>query len=64
MLTMLTSRKHVEELDKKKPVIICGDLNVAHKDIDLKNKKSCKKNAEERVGFSELLKAGFADSFR
>ena len=62
------SRKYLEELDKKKPVIICGDMNVAHNEIDLKNPKSNKKNAgftqEERDGFSELLKAGFADTFR
>ena len=55
-------------MDKKKPVIICGDMNVAHNEIDLKNPKSNKKNAgftqEERDGFSELLKAGFADTFR
>jgi len=61
-------RNHVSKLDKLKPVIICGDLNVAHKEIDLKNPKTNKKNAgftqEERDGFSELLSAGFVDSFR
>ena len=55
-------------MDKKKPVIICGDMNVAHNEIDLKNPKTNKRNAgftqEERDGFSELLKAGFSDSFR
>jgi len=61
-------REHLTELDKVKPVIICGDLNVAHKEIDLKNPKTNKKNAgftqEERDGFSDLLEAGFVDSFR
>ena len=61
-------RSHVENLDKKKPVIICGDMNVAHTEIDLKNPKTNKKNAgftqEERDGFTGLLGAGFVDSFR
>jgi len=61
-------REHVKALDKVKPVIICGDMNVAHKEIDLKNPKTNKKNAgftqEERDGFTELLEAGFVDSFR
>ena len=61
-------RSHVESLDKKKPVIICGDMNVAHLEIDLKNPKTNKKNAgftqEERDGFSELVKAGFVDTYR
>ena len=65
---LLVSRKYVKKLDKKKPVIICGDMNVAHTEIDLKNPKSNKRNAgftqEERDGFSELLGAGFVDSFR
>ena len=65
---IFSSRKYLEELDKKKPVIICGDMNVAHKEIDLKNPKSNKRNAgftqEERDGFSELLESGFADTFR
>ena len=64
----MISRKYVKKLDKKKPVIICGDMNVAHKEIDLKNPQSNKRNAgftqEERDGFSELLKAGFVDCFR
>jgi len=61
-------REHVNTLDKVKPVIICGDMNVAHKEIDLKNPKGNKKNAgftqEERDGFTELLETGFVDSFR
>merc|ERR1719192_43053 len=61
-------RKYLEELDKKKPVIICGDMNVVHNEIDLKNPKTNKRNAgftqEERDGFSQLLKAGFVDTFR
>ena len=56
------------ERDQKKPVIICGDLNVAHKEIDLKNPKSNRRNAgftdEERGKFTELLGAGFIDTFR
>lgn len=61
-------RGYLKSLDLKKPVIVCGDLNVAHKEIDLKNPASNKKNAgftpEERGKFSELLNAGFVDSFR
>ncbi|MBQ3200038.1 MAG: exodeoxyribonuclease III [Firmicutes bacterium] len=61
-------RAYVQALDKQKPVIICGDLNVAHQEIDLKNPKSNRGNAgfsdEERGKFSELLAAGFVDSFR
>jgi len=61
-------REHLVALDKKKPVIVCGDMNVAHTEIDLKNPKTNKKNAgftqEERDGFTELLGAGFEDSFR
>jgi len=61
-------REHVKALDEVKPVIICGDMNVAHQEIDLKNPKTNKKNAgftqEERDGFTELLGAGFEDSFR
>jgi len=61
-------REYVSSLDKTKPVIICGDLNVAHKEIDLKNPKSNTKNAgfspEERDSFSKLLENGFTDSFR
>lgn len=61
-------RLYVKELDKKKPVIICGDLNVAHKEIDLKNPKPNRGKAgfsdEEREKFSALLESGFTDSFR
>ncbi|HKM32166.1 MAG TPA: exodeoxyribonuclease III [Oscillospiraceae bacterium] len=61
-------REYVSKLDEKKPVIICGDLNVAHNEIDLKNAKSNIGNAgfsyEERGKFDELLGAGFTDSFR
>lgn len=61
-------RKFLLELDKKKPVIICGDLNVAHKEIDLKNPKTNRKNAgfsdEERAKMTTLLDSGFVDSFR
>ncbi len=56
------------ELDKKKPVILCGDLNVAHKEIDLKNPKNNRNNAgftdQERDKFTKLLDSGFTDSFR
>lgn len=61
-------RKYLKELDAQKPVIICGDKNVAHQEIDLKNPKSNRKNAgftdEERQKFTQLLEAGFIDSFR
>ena len=61
-------RNYLKELEKDKPVILCGDLNVAHKEIDLKNPKSNRKNAgftdEERGKFSELLNAGFIDTYR
>ena len=61
-------RAYLVELDKKKPVIVCGDLNVAHQEIDLKSPKSNKRNAgftdEERGKFQELLDAGFIDTFR
>ncbi len=61
-------RAHLQKLDEKKPVIICGDLNVAHQEIDLKNPKSNQKNAgfspQERQKMTELLEAGFIDSFR
>ena len=61
-------RNYLCELDKKKPVIACGDLNVAHKEIDLKNPGSNRGNAgfsdEERDSFSTLLEAGFTDTFR
>ncbi|QJC98452.1 Exodeoxyribonuclease III, apurinic/apyrimidinic endonuclease [Bacillus mojavensis] len=56
------------ELDKKKPVILCGDLNVAHQEIDLKNPKANRNNAgfsdQEREAFTRFLEAGFIDSFR
>ena len=56
------------DLNRKKPVILCGDLNVAHKEIDLRNPKTNHKNAgfsdEERAKFTELLDSGFVDSFR
>ena len=61
-------RNYLLELNKKKPVIVCGDLNVAHKEIDLKNPKNNRKNAgftdEEREKITELLNAGFTDTFR
>lgn len=61
-------REYLKELDSKKPVIICGDLNVAHKEIDIKNPASNRKNAgftdEERAKMTELLDQGFVDSFR
>lgn len=61
-------RSYVKMLDEKKPVIICGDLNVAHKEIDLKNYKTNHRNAgftdEERAKMTELLAEGFLDSFR
>ncbi len=61
-------RAYLLNLDKKKPVILCGDLNVAHKEIDLKNPKTNRKNAgftdEEREKMTELLSCGFTDSFR
>jgi len=61
-------KEYVLKLDSKKPVIICGDLNVAHTEIDLKNPKSNRNNAgfsdQERNKFSELLGSGFIDSFR
>lgn len=61
-------RDYLKELDAHKPVIVCGDLNVAAQEIDLKNPKTNRKNAgftdEERQKFSELLESGFVDSFR
>ena len=61
-------RDHLKKLDAEKPVIICGDLNVAHKEIDLKNPGSKRGNAgfsdEERQSFTKLLEAGFTDTFR
>lgn len=59
---------YIKALDAVKPVVVCGDLNVAHKEIDLKNPKSNRRNAgftdEEREKFSAFLGAGFIDSFR
>ncbi|MBE6305368.1 MAG: exodeoxyribonuclease III [Bacteroidales bacterium] len=59
---------YVKNLDERKPVIICGDLNVAHQEIDLKNPKTNRKNPgftdQEREKFTNLLAAGFTDTFR
>lgn len=61
-------RAYVKKLDETKPVVICGDMNVAHQEIDLKNPKTNRKNAgftdEERAKMSELLGAGFVDTWR
>ncbi len=61
-------RSYLNKLDEIKPVIMCGDLNVAHKEIDLKNPKTNKKNAgftdEERNKFTEFLDSGFIDTYR
>ena len=61
-------RTYLQRLDSVKPVILCGDLNVAHQEIDLKNPKSNRTNAgfsdEERAKMTELLSSGFADTFR
>ena len=61
-------RAYLKKLDETKPVVMCGDLNVAHKEIDLKNPKTNKKNAgftdEERGKFTEFLESGFIDTFR
>lgn len=61
-------KAYVKKLDEQKPVIICGDLNVAHQEIDLKNPKSNRGNAgfsdEERDKFTKLLEAGFVDTYR
>lgn len=61
-------RNYLMELDKKKPVIVCGDLNVAHEEIDLKNPKTNRRNAgfsdEEREKMTVLLNSGFTDTFR
>ena len=61
-------RKYLNKIDKTKPVILCGDLNVAHKEIDLKNPKTNRKNAgftdEERNKMTKLLDSGFTDTFR
>lgn len=59
---------YLKKLEENKPVIVCGDMNVAHKEIDLKNPKTNRKNAgftdEERNKFSSLLESGFTDTFR
>ena len=61
-------REYVKDLDKKKTVLICGDMNVAHKEIDIKNPKTNLRNAgftiEERQSFDKLLESGFTDTFR
>lgn len=61
-------RQYLIELDRKKPVIVCGDMNVAHEEIDLKNPKTNRRNAgftdEERAKFTQLLDSGFTDTFR
>lgn len=63
-----TFRSYLVALDAKKPIIVCGDLNVAHQEIDLKNPKTNRRNAgftdEERGKFQLLLDAGFVDTFR
>ena len=60
--------KFLKKLEEKKPVILCGDLNVAHKEIDLKNPKNNRRNPgfsdEEREGFDNYINAGFIDTFR
>ena len=60
--------KFLKELEKKKPVIFCGDLNVAHKEIDLKNPKTNRRNPgftdEERTSFDNIVDSGFTDTFR
>lgn len=61
-------QQYLKKLDGKKPVIVCGDMNVAHQEIDIKNPKSNRKNAgftdEEREKFTDLLNIGFTDTFR
>ena len=61
-------RAYLKKLEEKKPVIFCGDLNVAHTEIDLKNPKTNRKNAgftdEERACFGKVLESGFIDTFR
>ena len=61
-------RAWLKKLEEKKPVVVTGDMNVAHKEIDLKNPKTNRKNAgftdEERQKFTELLEAGFIDTYR
>lgn len=61
-------RKYLKALEEKKPVVVCGDMNVAHQEIDLKNPKTNRKNAgftdQEREKFTDLLAAGFTDTYR
>ena len=61
-------RDYLLRLDAKKPVVVCGDMNVAHEEIDLKNPKSNRMNAgftdEERAKMTQLLESGFTDTFR
>ena len=61
-------RMYLQKLDARKPVIVCGDLNVAHKEIDLKNPKTNQNNAgftpQERAAMTKLLSCGFVDTFR
>ena len=61
-------RDYLKKLDEKKPVVVCGDFNVAHHEIDIKNAAANRRNAgftdEEREDFTQLLEAGFADAFR
>ena len=61
-------RLYLQRLDAQKPVLVCGDMNVAHEEIDIKNPKSNRHNAgftdEERAKFTDLLNAGFTDTFR
>lgn len=63
-----TFRSYLKKLEETKPVVVCGDMNVAHKEIDLKNPKTNRKNAgftdEEREKFTMLLDSGFIDTFR
>ncbi len=63
-----TFRQHLTSLEGRKPVVLCGDLNVAHQEIDLKNPKTNHRNAgftdEERTKMTQLLKVGFVDTFR
>ena len=67
-ITLDDFREYLLSLNEKKPVILCGDLNVAHNEIDLKNPKTNRKNAgfsnEEREKMTTLLNSGFTDSFR
>ena len=61
-------RDYLKKLDEKKPAVVCGDFNVAHHEIDIKNPAANRRNAgftdEEREDFTQLLEAGFADAFR